>query len=44
METTRKNIREAIELHLESLLKQSKEIPQAERLMHVKEISIGLSP
>lgn len=42
IEATRKNIREAIELHLESLTKHSKVIPQAEKLVHVEEISIGL--
>ncbi|MCR4291686.1 MAG: type II toxin-antitoxin system HicB family antitoxin [Candidatus Kuenenia sp.] len=42
VEETRKNIREAIELHVESLLKHSQKIPQAEKLIHVEEISIGL--
>lgn len=42
IEDTRKNIREAIELHLESLSKHSKKIPQAEKIVHVEEISIGL--
>jgi predicted RNase H-like HicB family nuclease len=37
-----KNIREAIELHIASLAKRSTEIPQAEKLVHVEEISIGL--
>jgi predicted RNase H-like HicB family nuclease len=42
IEDCRKNIREAIQLHIESLAKRSKEIPQAEKLVHVEEISIGL--
>lgn len=42
IEAARKNIREAIELHLESLSKRSKRIPQAEKLVHVEEICIGL--
>ena len=42
IEAARKNIREAIELHLESLSKHRKEIPQQEKLVHVEEISIGL--
>ena len=41
IEATRINIREAIELHLESLTKHSKKIPQAEKLVHVEEICIG---
>ena len=42
IEAARKNVREAIELHIESLSKRSKKIPQAEKLVHVEEISIGL--
>ena len=42
IEDARINIREAIELHLESLSKHSKEIPQSEKIVHVEEISIGL--
>jgi len=42
IEDCRRNIREAIELHIESLAKRSQEIPQAEKLVHVEEISIGL--
>ena len=42
VEETRKNIREAIELHVESLFKHSQKIPQAEKFVHVEELSIGL--
>lgn len=42
IEDARKNIREAIELHIESLTKHSKQIPQVEKLVHVEEICIGL--
>ena len=42
IEDARRNIREAIELHLESLLEHSQNIPQAEKIVHVEEISIGL--
>jgi len=42
IEDCRKNIREAIVLHIESLAKRSQKIPQAEKLVHVEEISIGL--
>ncbi len=37
-----KIIREAIEFHIELLAKRSKEISQAEKLVRVEEISIGL--
>ena len=42
IEEVRKNIRKAIELHLESLTHHSQEIPQAEKIVHVEELSIGL--
>ena len=42
IEDCRRNIREAIQLHIESLAKRFQEIPQAEKLVHVEEISIGL--
>lgn len=42
IEDARKNIREAIETHLESLAKHSRNIPQSEKLVHVEEICIGL--
>lgn len=42
IEDCRRSIREAIELHIESLSKRSQEIPQAEKLVHVEAISIGL--
>lgn len=42
IEDCRRNIREAIELHIESLADRSQEIPQAEKSVHVEEISIGL--
>jgi len=42
IEDCRRNIREAIELHIESLSKRSQGIPQAEKLVHIEAISIGL--
>ncbi len=42
IEEARKNIREAIELHLESLTARERKIPQHDRLVHVEEISIGI--
>jgi len=43
IEETRKNIREAIQLHLESLRAHNEPIPQKETLVHVEEISIGIT-
>lgn len=43
IEEARKNIREAVELHLESLRDRKQPIPDQERLVHVEQISIGLA-
>lgn len=43
IEETKANIREAIELHLESLLKRKKKIPHNDRLVHMEEICIGVA-
>lgn len=42
IEETRKNIRQSIELHLESLDRRKQKIDSRERLVHVEEICIGL--
>ena len=42
IEETKRNIREAIQLHLESLKAHNQEIPQKEMVVHVEEISIGM--
>jgi predicted RNase H-like HicB family nuclease len=42
IEETKSNIREAIQLHLESLRAHNQEIPQKDTVVHVEEISIGL--
>lgn len=42
IEEARRNIREAIELHLESLLARSQNIPQDDRLVHVEELTVGV--
>jgi predicted RNase H-like HicB family nuclease len=42
IEEAKRNIREAIQLHLESLKAHNQEIPQKETVVHVEEISIGL--
>ncbi len=41
MEETKKNIRHAIEQHLESLLAHNKVVPQDQSVIHVEELSVG---
>jgi predicted RNase H-like HicB family nuclease len=41
IEAAKRNIREAIQLHLESLRAHGQEIPQQEHLVHVEELSVG---
>jgi predicted RNase H-like HicB family nuclease len=42
IEEARRNIRQAIEQHLESLLAHALEIPQNEGLVHVEELTVGV--
>jgi predicted RNase H-like HicB family nuclease len=42
IEEARRNIREAIEQHLESLLSHDQIIPQNERMLHVEELAVGV--
>jgi predicted RNase H-like HicB family nuclease len=42
IEQAKRNIREAIQLHIETLRAHGQEIPQQERLVHVEELSLGL--
>ena len=42
IEEARRNIREAIEQHLASLLVRSQPIPQNDRLVHVEELTVGV--
>jgi predicted RNase H-like HicB family nuclease len=42
IEEARRNIREAIELHVESLLDHSQNIPQNDNLVHVEELTVGV--
>jgi len=42
IEDARRNIREAIELHIESLKRHRQPIPQNESIVHVEELSIGV--
>lgn len=42
IEEARKNIREAIPLHLESLQAHGEKIPQNDRIVHVEELTFAL--
>jgi len=42
IEEAKKNIREAIALHLESLQAHSQKIPQNDRIVHVEELAFAL--
>ncbi len=42
IEEARRNIRQAIEQHLASLLAHSQPIPQDDRLVHVEELMVGV--
>jgi predicted RNase H-like HicB family nuclease len=42
IEEARRNIREAIQQHLESLLAHGQPIPQNDRLVHVEELTVGI--
>jgi len=42
VEDARRNIREAIQQHLASLLEHGQPIPQNEKLVHVEELTFGI--
>jgi predicted RNase H-like HicB family nuclease len=42
IDEARRNMREAVEQHLASLLAHAQPVPQAERLVHVEELSVGV--
>ncbi|MEK7873534.1 MAG: type II toxin-antitoxin system HicB family antitoxin [Chloroflexota bacterium] len=42
IEETRRNIREAVQQHIESLLAHGQPIPQNENLVHVEELTVGV--
>jgi len=42
IEETKRNMREAIQQHVASLIAHGDPVPQNERLVHVEELSIGL--
>ena len=42
VEEAKQNIRDAIEQHLQSLLAHGQPIPQAEKRVHVEELTVGV--
>ncbi len=42
IEEAKRNIREAIEAHVATLLEQGERIPQNEALVHVEELTVGV--
>ena len=42
IEEARRNMREAIQLHVESLLAHGDSIPQGEHVVHLEELTIGI--
>ena len=42
IEEAKRNIRQAIEQHLESMLAHALEIPQNESVVHVEELTVGV--
>ena len=42
VEEAKRNIREAIEQHLQSLLAHGQPIPQGEKRVHVEELTVGV--
>jgi predicted RNase H-like HicB family nuclease len=44
VEEAKRNMREAIRLHVESLTAHGEEVPQNERLVHVEEVTLLVAP
>ncbi len=42
VEETRRNMREAMQLHLETLLENGEPVPQVDKLVFTEELSIGV--
>jgi predicted RNase H-like HicB family nuclease len=42
VEEAKRNIREAIELHITSLLSRDEQVPQTDDLLHVEELTVGV--
>ena len=42
IEETRRNMREAVEQHMTSLIEHGQHVPQDDRLVHVEELTVGV--
>ena len=42
VEDARRNIREAIQQHVASLLSHGQDVPQGDKLIHVEELTVGI--
>ena len=42
IDEAKQNIREAIQQHLASMLAHSQQIPQAEKVVHIEELTVGV--
>ena len=42
VEEARRGIREAIQLHIDSLIAHQQPVPQNEKLVHVEELTVGI--
>jgi predicted RNase H-like HicB family nuclease len=42
IEEARRNMREAVQQHVESLLARAAEIPQGDSVLHVEELTVGV--
>lgn len=42
IEEAKRNIREAVQLHVASLLSHSQQVPQQENMVHVEELTVGV--
>jgi predicted RNase H-like HicB family nuclease len=42
IEEAKKNIREAVQQHIEALLARGQPVPQNERVVHVEELTVGI--
>jgi predicted RNase H-like HicB family nuclease len=42
IEETRKNMREAVQMHVEHLISRGEAVPEADTMVHVEELTVGL--
>jgi predicted RNase H-like HicB family nuclease len=42
IEEAKRNIREAVELHIQRLISRDEQVPQTDALVHVEELTVGV--